>query len=197
MQNLDLKNVYENMDFSSDDAPPSPSASSESSNGETEETYAREMAHTTKAVNDILNTAKELSGGGKKKKKKSSATKKKATPKAKRKSATAVKTRKTKRKIKGGSGTKRDMSNSPFMRPHLISPELQQVVQQTHLPRPHVVRELWKYIKGANPSGKNLQDPSNMRNIKCDAALKAVFGQSEINMFAMQKKLSEHLTKTS
>lgn len=190
MQNLDLKNVYENMDFSSDDAPPSPSASSESSHGDAHETYTREMAQTTEAVNDILNTSKELSGGGKKKKKKKSSAKRKKSDKGK-------KARKVKRKIKGGSGTKRDMSNSPFMRPHLISPELQQVVQQTHLPRPHVVRELWKYIKGANPSGKNLQDPSNMRNIKCDAALKAVFGRSEINMFEMQKELSAHLTKTS
>lgn len=195
MQNLDLKNVYENMDFSSDDAPPSPSASSESSQGDLDETYSREMAQTTNAVNDILGTSKELGGGGKKKA--AASTKKKAAPKRKKSATAAKKTRKTKRKIQGGSGTKRDMSNSPFMKPHLISPELQQVVQQTHLPRPHVVRELWKYIKGANPSGKNLQDPSNMRNIKCDAALKAVFGKSEINMFEMQKKLSAHLTKTS
>lgn len=193
MQNLDLKNVYENMDFSSDDAPPSPSASSESSQGDMDETYSREMAQTTNAVNDILSTSKELGGGGKKKA--AAPTKKKGS---KRKKSPAKKKSNAKRKkIKGGSGTKRDMSNSPFMKPHLISPELQQVVQQTHLPRPHVVRELWKYIKGANPSGKNLQDPSNMRNIKCDAALKAVFGKSEINMFEMQKKLSAHLTKTS
>ena len=88
---------------------------------------------------------------------------------------------------------KRDMSNHPFMQPHLLSQELQQVSQfsgVTQMRRPHVVRELWSYIKA-----RNLQDPSNKRNIKCDAALQRVFGKSEVNMFEMQKLLNGHLRK--
>ena len=55
-------------------------------------------------------------------------------------------------------------------------------------PRPHVVRELWVYIKK-----HNLQNPESKRDILCDAALKSVFGKNTVNMFEMQKLLSAHL----
>ena len=91
-------------------------------------------------------------------------------------------------KAGGPNKKKRDMTNSPFMKPKVLSVELQAVVGATTLPRPHVVRELWKYIKA-----NHLQDPNNKRNIKCDAAMKAWTGKSEVSMFEMQKLLTPHL----
>ncbi|OHA28463.1 MAG: hypothetical protein A3C08_01690, partial [Candidatus Taylorbacteria bacterium RIFCSPHIGHO2_02_FULL_47_18] len=58
------------------------------------------------------------------------------------------------------------------------------------MPRSEVVKKLWVYIKG-----KNLQDPSNKRNINADAALKKVFGGKDVvNMFEMTKLVSVHLS---
>ena len=76
------------------------------------------------------------------------------------------------------------------MKPMKISPELAVVVGAGPMPRSEVVKKLWVYIKG-----KDLQDPSNKRNIKADAALKAVFdGKSVVNMFEMTKLVSKHLS---
>ena len=81
------------------------------------------------------------------------------------------------------------MSNSPFMREQLMSNELHSVLGGgATRPRPHVVKELWAYIKK-----HNLQDPQSKRDIICDAPLKNVFGKGRVNMFEMQKLLSDHL----
>jgi len=47
---------------------------------------------------------------------------------------------------------------------------------------------LWAYIRE-----KNLQDPSNRRNIICDEPLRALFGVDTINMFQMNKVLAKHI----
>ncbi len=198
-----LKSVYDSIDFSEEVPPPSPSSQSSNSDSEmaTEisTNHQQQMATTNSIVEDILNSGNALSGGGKKKKKSS----KKAGKKSAKKSTPAgggTKRKRSARKSARGGGKaakaprkKRDMSNHPFMQPHLLSQELQQVSQfsgVTQMRRPHVVRELWSYIKA-----RNLQDPSNKRNIKCDAALQRVFGKSEVNMFEMQKLLNGHLRK--
>lgn len=81
-------------------------------------------------------------------------------------------------------------SNSAFMKPMNISPELAVVVGAGPMPRSEVVKQLWVYIKS-----KNLQDPENKRNINADAALKAVFGGKDVvNMFEMTKLVSKHLS---
>jgi chromatin remodeling complex protein RSC6 len=81
-------------------------------------------------------------------------------------------------------------SNSAFMKPMKISPELAVVVGAGPMPRSEVVKQLWVYIKS-----KNLQDPENKRNINADEALKAVFGGKEtVNMFEMTKLVSKHLS---
>jgi len=81
-------------------------------------------------------------------------------------------------------------TNSAFMKPMNISDELAVVVGKGPMPRSEVVKKLWVYIKG-----KNLQDPSNKRNINADAALKAVFGgKAVVNMFEMTKLVSKHLS---
>ena len=56
--------------------------------------------------------------------------------------------------------------NSAFMKPLNVSADLAVVVGKGPMPRSEVVKKLWVYIKG-----KNLQDPTNKRNIKADAAL--------------------------
>ncbi|XP_052195267.1 upstream activation factor subunit spp27-like isoform X2 [Diospyros lotus] len=69
-----------------------------------------------------------------------------------------------------------------------LSPELQKFVGVPELARTEVVKQLWSYIRE-----KNLQDPSNRRNIVCDDTLRSLFGVDRINMFQMNKALSKHI----
>ncbi len=81
-------------------------------------------------------------------------------------------------------------ATSAFMKPLTVSADLAVVVGKGPMPRSEVVKALWVYIKG-----KNLQDPSNKRNINADAALKKVFGGKDVvNMFEMTKLVSKHLS---
>jgi chromatin remodeling complex protein RSC6 len=81
-------------------------------------------------------------------------------------------------------------ANSAFMKPLKVSAELEAVVGKGPLPRSEVVKKLWVYIKG-----KNLQDPTNKRNINADEALKKVFGgKATVSMFEMTKLVSKHLS---
>ena len=81
-------------------------------------------------------------------------------------------------------------TNSAFMKPMTISPELAVVVGKGPMPRSEVVKALWVYIKK-----HDLQDPENKRNINADEALKKVFGGKEmVNMFEMTKLVSKHLS---
>lgn len=81
-------------------------------------------------------------------------------------------------------------TNSAFMKPMNVSPDLAAVVGNGPMPRSEVVKALWAYIKS-----KNLQDPENKRNINADAALKKVFdGKATVNMFEMTKLVSKHLS---
>ena len=80
--------------------------------------------------------------------------------------------------------------NAAFMRPVTPSATLATVVGAKPMPRTEVTKKLWAYIK------KNgLQDKTNKRQINADANLKAVFGgKSSVNMFAMTKLVSKHLS---
>ena len=80
--------------------------------------------------------------------------------------------------------------NAAFMRPVTPSATLAEVVGAKPIPRTEVTKKLWQYIK------KNgLQDQANRRQINADAKLKAVFGgKSSVNMFAMTKLVSAHLS---
>ena len=80
--------------------------------------------------------------------------------------------------------------NAAFMKPVMPSAALAEVVGAKPIPRTEVTKRLWAYIK------KNgLQDKTNRRMIKADAALKAVFGgKSAVNMFEMTKLVGKHVT---
>ena len=81
-------------------------------------------------------------------------------------------------------------TNSAFMKPMTISPELAEVVGKGPFPRSEVVKKLWVYIKK-----NNLQDAKNKRNINADPALKKVFGgKGTVSMFEMTKLVSKHLS---
>jgi len=81
-------------------------------------------------------------------------------------------------------------SNSAFMKPMNISPELAVVVGKGPMPRSEVVKGLWVYIKK-----NNLQDSKDKRNINADENLKKVFdGKGTVNMFEMTKLVSKHLS---
>lgn len=81
-------------------------------------------------------------------------------------------------------------SNSAFMKPMNLSPELEAVVGKGPMPRSEVVKKLWVYIKE-----KGLQDAENKRNINADDKLQAVFGgKSQVTMFEMTKLVSKHLS---
>jgi chromatin remodeling complex protein RSC6 len=79
--------------------------------------------------------------------------------------------------------------NAAFMKAMNPSPALAEVVGSKAIPRTEVTKKLWAYIK------KNkLQDPTNKRMIKADAALKTVFGgKAQVNMFEMTKLVNKHL----
>ncbi|MEX0916995.1 MAG: SWIB/MDM2 domain-containing protein [Candidatus Paceibacterota bacterium] len=82
------------------------------------------------------------------------------------------------------------MVNSGFMKPLELSADLEAVVGKGPMPRSEVVKKLWEYIKG-----KDLQDPSDKRNINADEKLKKVFdGKDTVNMFEMTKLVSKHLS---
>ena len=80
-------------------------------------------------------------------------------------------------------------ANAAFMKPVTPSAALAEVVGSKPIPRTEVTKKLWAYIK------KNgLQDKTNRRMIKADAALKTVFGgKGTVNMFEMTKLVSKHL----
>lgn len=81
-------------------------------------------------------------------------------------------------------------SNSAFMKPMTVSPELAAVVGKGPMPRSDVVKKIWVYIKK-----NDLQDAKNRRNINADDNLKKVFGgKATVNMFEMTKLVSKHLS---
>lgn len=50
------------------------------------------------------------------------------------------------------------------------------------------MKQIWAYIRE-----RDLQDPSNRKNIRCDEALRALFRVDVIEMFEMNKALSKHI----
>ena len=88
------------------------------------------------------------------------------------------------------------MATTPASKPNALqqpltpSPELAAVVGNDKITRGAVVQKVWAHIKS-----NNLQNPANKREILADAKLKAVFGgKSSVNMFAMTKLVSAHLS---
>ncbi len=64
---------------------------------------------------------------------------------------------------------------------------MQEFVGEPTMSRPQVVKKIWAYIKE-----HNLQNPSDKREINCDAALKKLTGQDTVTMFSINKHIKEH-----
>jgi chromatin remodeling complex protein RSC6 len=80
------------------------------------------------------------------------------------------------------------VANAALQKPMQLSAELEAVVGQGPLTRAEVTKKIWEYIKQ-----KNLQNPSNKRNVLADDKLRAVFKKDEVTMFEMTKLVSSHL----
>ncbi|KAK1483504.1 DEK C terminal domain-containing protein [Colletotrichum tamarilloi] len=75
-----------------------------------------------------------------------------------------------------------------FQKPFNLSEPLSELLGEPQLSRPQVVKKLWEHIKG-----NDLQDPENKRQIICDDKMHAIFKQSKVDMFQMNKMIGAHL----
>lgn len=87
-----------------------------------------------------------------------------------------------------GDASQKRKAGGGFQKPFNLSAPLAEVCGEPTLSRPQVVKKLWEHIKG-----NNLQDPADKRQILCDEKMQAVFKQSSLNMFAMNKLIGSHL----
>lgn len=100
-------------------------------------------------------------------------------------------TKATKATKKQADARAKSVANTVFNAPHLLSPALLELIGATHLSRPQVVKQLWQYIKE-----HELQDDNDKRKINCDSKMLAVFRKKSVNMFEMNRLISDHLFKS-
>ena len=80
-------------------------------------------------------------------------------------------------------------TNSAFMEPKNITPELGAVVGKGPMPRSEIVKKIWVYIKA-----NNLQDSKDKRLVNADEKLQKVFhGEKTVHMMKMAGHISKHL----
>ncbi|KAJ4148967.1 hypothetical protein NW754_000403 [Fusarium falciforme] len=83
---------------------------------------------------------------------------------------------------------KKRKAGGGFQKPFNLSSTLSELVGETQLSRPQVVKKLWEHIKA-----NDLQDPKDKRQIICDEKMQAVFKQARVDMFRMNKDIGNHL----
>ena len=82
-------------------------------------------------------------------------------------------------------------TNSAFMEPKNITPELEAVVGKGPMPRSEITSKIWVYIKK-----HNLQDAKDKRLINTDETLKKIFdGQAQVGMMKIAGFVSKHILK--
>ena len=69
-----------------------------------------------------------------------------------------------------------------------MSEPLAELLGETQLSRPQTVKKIWEYVKA-----RELQDPADKRQIRCDDAMRAVFKTDRVHMFTMNKILNHNL----
>lgn len=106
----------------------------------------------------------------------------------KKKSAAKVKDDDSDAENSDGTPKEKRKAGGGFQKPFNLSAPLAELVGAPQMSRPQVVKHLWQHIKG-----NDLQDPSNKRTIICDDMMQAVFKQSRVDMFQMNKLLGDHL----
>ena len=65
---------------------------------------------------------------------------------------------------------------------------MRSITNKLQLSRPQTVKKIWEYVKE-----RDLQDPTDKRQIRCDDAMRAVFKQDRVHMFTMNKILNQNL----
>ncbi|TQS38921.1 hypothetical protein Golomagni_00568 [Golovinomyces magnicellulatus] len=83
---------------------------------------------------------------------------------------------------------KEGKKNSGFHKQYHLSDPLADLLGETMLSRPQVVKNIWAYIKA-----QDLQDPTDKRQIICDERMQSVFKQDRVHMFTMNKILGNQL----
>lgn len=78
--------------------------------------------------------------------------------------------------------------NTGFHKPLNLSPALSELLGETSLSRPQTTKKIWEYIKD-----RELQDPSDRRQIRCDERMRAVFKVDRVHMFTMTKLLNQQM----
>merc|ERR1712038_97711 len=104
---------------------------------------------------------------------------------SKKRKIEAARKRQAKIDAKKGNAKKPKRSHPPYR----LSDELRAVTGKDILPRPHVTKALWIYIKA-----HNLQSDTDKRVIVCDEKLKPVMGGNDtVTIFTMNKHITPHV----
>ncbi|CAA7058640.1 unnamed protein product [Microthlaspi erraticum] len=75
-----------------------------------------------------------------------------------------------------------------IMKPRPVSPEMQDVVGVSEIPRTQALKRIWAYIKE-----NDLQDPLNKKDILCDEKLKKIFqGKERVGFLEVAKLIGPH-----
>ncbi|KAK6213388.1 DEK C terminal domain-containing protein [Colletotrichum higginsianum IMI 349063] len=85
--------------------------------------------------------------------------------------------------VEEGAEPPKRKAGGGFQKPFNLSEPLAELLGE-----PQVVKKLWEHIKG-----NDLQDPENKRQIRCDDKMHAIFKQSRVDMFQMNKMIGAHL----
>ncbi|KAF2752923.1 SWIB-domain-containing protein [Pseudovirgaria hyperparasitica] len=87
------------------------------------------------------------------------------------------------------SGDKKSVKRTGgFHKPLNLSQPLSELLGETQLSSPQVVKQIWAYVRE-----RELQDPSDKRQIRCDGRMHAVFKTKRVQMCTMNKILSRHV----
>ncbi|KAH8815470.1 SWIB/MDM2 domain-containing protein [Xylogone sp. PMI_703] len=107
----------------------------------------------------------------------------------KKKSAAKVKSADDSDLELGSDGEPKEVSRKGgFHKQYNLSAPLAELVGESTLSRPQVVKKIWEYIKE-----RDLQDPTDKRQIICDYKMQSVFKQERVHMFTMNKILGKQL----
>lgn len=79
---------------------------------------------------------------------------------------------------------------SALMEPKELSRPMARFIGAPYASRPEIVKKLWAYIKR-----EGLQDEDDSRIIIADNVLEDLFGESEFDMFEMNRLVSQHIIK--
>ncbi|GAB0136716.1 hypothetical protein EsDP_00005009 [Epichloe bromicola] len=169
-----------------DETDPDPSASPEPAKKKAKRSSSSEdadarLAAQLQAQENSLARGRTTRGGGDRATKKRKAPRKKSAKKVRDDDDSEV-------DGSADSGVKKRKAGGGFQKPFNLSSTLSELCGETQLSRPQVVKRLWEHIKA-----NDLQDPSDKRQILCDAKMQAVFKQARVDMFKMNKDIGAHL----